>query len=316
MSLYYINTESFATATAVYLDLELTTKAPDGYYSLSGVYRQQLFGTLRESIECPHICDMVINNITTTDETSLGASDGTATIEFTTTGGQVNYSVNSVPAGVATSPLVLTSLSTSPYTIEFTDTFNCTVQQEFTIGTFVFAADYIMITYQFVDGDDLDIRARIVVPDIGQNAQNTYIGYGSGVLWPTVGDTILNWGYDNQGTGFESILIDLNNLKASNPLATEMVVDLRAFWWQAGTVGTGPVVLAATMWKGGSPVGPSNFIWTNPTAEDTFNIDSFGTQITLKSGTPTSGDRVAVLRYDLNNNTGYFDYPANDIIPV
>ena len=51
-SIYYIDTESFSTAKSVYTDVGLTTKAPDGFYSFSGIYRRQLFGQLKGLFNC------------------------------------------------------------------------------------------------------------------------------------------------------------------------------------------------------------------------------------------------------------------------
>lgn len=52
---YYIDTDSFSTATAIWSDSILTVKAPDGYYSSTGNYRQQLDGFLLDLIACPTI---------------------------------------------------------------------------------------------------------------------------------------------------------------------------------------------------------------------------------------------------------------------
>jgi hypothetical protein len=52
---YYIDTDNFSTATAVWTDSILTIKASDGYYSFTGSYRQQLDGFLLELMECPTI---------------------------------------------------------------------------------------------------------------------------------------------------------------------------------------------------------------------------------------------------------------------
>jgi hypothetical protein len=51
-STYYIDSSSFNTATSVYTNQELTIKAPDGYYSIGGLYRRQLFGNLQELVSC------------------------------------------------------------------------------------------------------------------------------------------------------------------------------------------------------------------------------------------------------------------------
>lgn len=63
-TLYYIDSNDFNTATSVYSDVALTIKAPDGYYSFSGVYRRQLFGDLQDVIPCtglPVAVDCVVS---------------------------------------------------------------------------------------------------------------------------------------------------------------------------------------------------------------------------------------------------------------
>jgi hypothetical protein len=51
-STYYIDTNDFSTAASVWTDLNLTIKAPDGFYSFFGNYRQQLNGVLLTTISC------------------------------------------------------------------------------------------------------------------------------------------------------------------------------------------------------------------------------------------------------------------------
>lgn len=178
---------------------------------------------------------------------------------------------------------------------------------------FVFDADYMLLTYQFTDGLDLDTRTRIVTPDVGQDAQTKYVGWGVASVWPTTGTPLLDWGGDNTGTGFESVLVNVAQLKASYPGASTLVVDLRAFWYN--TQGFNPVNVAATLWKGGTPIkqgsaGSPAFSFTNPTATATLNISSVGKQITLAPTTnkqQSSGERVATLTYNLQTNTGSFN---------
>jgi hypothetical protein len=49
---YYLDTNLFTTATAVYTDATLTTKAADGFYQSGGVYREQSSGLLGSIIPC------------------------------------------------------------------------------------------------------------------------------------------------------------------------------------------------------------------------------------------------------------------------
>lgn len=51
---YYIDSDSFTTATAVYTNANLTTAAADGFYQNCGVYRQQTSGVLGPVITCPN----------------------------------------------------------------------------------------------------------------------------------------------------------------------------------------------------------------------------------------------------------------------
>jgi hypothetical protein len=48
----FIDSSDFLTATAVYNDQDLITKAPDGYYNSNGLYREQLNGLLGPSFVC------------------------------------------------------------------------------------------------------------------------------------------------------------------------------------------------------------------------------------------------------------------------
>lgn len=50
---YYIDGPTLATATAVYTDAELTTSAPDGFYSDGTISREQISGVLSYAQVCP-----------------------------------------------------------------------------------------------------------------------------------------------------------------------------------------------------------------------------------------------------------------------
>ena len=51
--MYYIDATTFTAATVVCTDPELLTPAPDGYYSINGLVRQQLNGVLQFPVACP-----------------------------------------------------------------------------------------------------------------------------------------------------------------------------------------------------------------------------------------------------------------------
>jgi hypothetical protein len=52
MPIFYIDTNSFSTATAAWTNNTLTTKAPDGYYSDGEDYRRQLNGLFQATTSC------------------------------------------------------------------------------------------------------------------------------------------------------------------------------------------------------------------------------------------------------------------------
>ena len=249
-------------------------------------------------------CGLTVNSTNTTDPTNEAGNNGTATITFSGGAGTVTYTLNGSPQGTATSPLNITGLSENQsYVVVLTDSNGCRATSEFTLGqtTFNYAADYIMVTYQFTDGRDLDTRTGIRVPNVGQTTSTNYLGYGGRSYWPLSGTQYLTWGGDNRGTGFESVLLDVNDFKAANPSATEMVVDLRAHWYR--TTGTNPVNVEATLWKGGTPV-KGTYVWTNPTATETLVVESVGKQITNGYNNP---ERIATFKYNLTTGAGLLD---------
>ena len=81
--MYYIDSNSFNTATSVYSDVALSTKAPDGYYSFNGVYRRQLFGELQELTGCdgnPVAIDCVVSEWSAWGECIGGYQTRTRTV--------------------------------------------------------------------------------------------------------------------------------------------------------------------------------------------------------------------------------------------
>lgn len=88
---YYIDTADFLTATAVWTDTALTTKAPDGYYSFGGNYRQQLSGLLLSAVSCsapPVGC----TSYTVSTTSATGQSFTYTTCDGTASGGNIGGS--------------------------------------------------------------------------------------------------------------------------------------------------------------------------------------------------------------------------------
>ena len=176
----------------------------------------------------------------------------------------------------------------------------------FVPGNFTFNADYIVLTYAFNDGTDLDTRTRVSVPNIGQTGFSESIGWCVESEWPTSGTPILTWGGDNTGTGFESVLIDLIEFKSQYPGQNTILIDANAGWY--GTVGTNPVYIQATLYKGGTMVAdPDNYTFINNTFTAAYGAVSVGKTITLDLNTSCiDGEPVKSLQYNINTFNGQF----------
>jgi hypothetical protein len=185
--------------------------------------------------------------------------------------------------------------------------------------SFIFDADYIIITYQFTNGSDLDIRARVASPNIGQDSASKYLGFDRLSQFPTSGVPIIKWGNDNRGTGLESLYINVIRFKQLYPSATEIVTDLRCFWF--AEVGSNPVKISATMYKGGTIVETAHtdgtFIPLDRYTYYTYSNNGYtaigAAQSSLKVITDydpigrTNGERLATLTYNLTSKTGTFN---------
>ena len=288
------------------------------------------------------VCNITFN-VSSTSPTNQGGTNGTATISNITGGsGTYTYSWNTSPVQTTITATGLTAGQT--YVATVTDTVTgCVKTENITIGetNFTFDADYMVITYQFTNGLDLDTRTRIVSIDgttySDQNGQGKYIGYGQYQRTPQSAGFINNgsvcnmvikplamWGDDNMGTGYESVLIDFTQLGVGQ---NEVKVDCRALWWN--TLGTNPVNLSFTLYKGGCMVkqgsgGSPAYSYTNPTATSSLSGSSASKLITAKNtgGTATGssdlespnisaglsrGQRLAVITYNRSTNVGNID---------
>ena len=196
------------------------------------------------------------------------------------------------------------------------DTVDCDVTE------FTFDADYAVLTYKFSDASDLDTRSRIVEPDINMN---NYLGFGAGACFPADASwsktnipttAVIDWSGDNVGTGYESILVDIQKLKALKPDMVNFVVDLRAAWFNAGgPMGVLPVEVKAMFYKGGTmlksqPVtNPLSYEYTNPTATNSLQVTSNSKVINTRyqDDGGVRLQRLAVFKYNVVTKVGSFD---------
>ena len=196
------------------------------------------------------------------------------------------------------------------------DTVDCGITE------FTFDADYAVLTYKFSDATDLDTRTRIVEPNINMN---NYLGFGAGECFPTSTNwsktnipttAIIDWSGDNTGTGYESILVDIQKLKALRPDMVNFVVDLRAGWYNSQKpMGVLPVEVKAVFYKGGTmlksqPVKyPLSYEYTNPTATNSLQVTSNSKVINTRYQADGGKrlQRLAVFKYNVVTKVGSFD---------
>jgi len=175
----------------------------------------------------------------------------------------------------------------------------------FVPGGFTFDADYIVLTYSFTDGQDLDTRTRVTVPNIGQTTLTDSIGWCCSEQWPADGTPILTWGGDNTGTGFESVLIDLIEFKSQYPGENVIVMNSKAFWY--GELGSNPVTIRVTLYKGGTMVAdPDNYTFYNNTFTAAYGALSPGTTVTINQSDCIEGENITSLQYNLVTFNGLF----------
>jgi len=95
---YYLDGPTLETATAVFTDITLFTKAADGWYSIGGIVREQVGGVLQATVIC-NSCQLACGDTLVMDtdrgyytiQVDLGAATGAIEIEL---------DVNSIPDGI------------------------------------------------------------------------------------------------------------------------------------------------------------------------------------------------------------------------
>lgn len=143
-------------------------------------------------------------------------------------------------------------------------------------------ADYIIITYQFdaSGGTDLDTRTRIISPEKGNELGFCKDREAEG----------LYWSLDNQGTGVESVYIDVNHFKEN-----DVIEVLCKAWWYTRK-DSGKMSLDIRAYKGGT-MRNDKFQFINDGGEEVGNVISFPHRIKNLGGCGKA-EKIGVLRFD------------------
>jgi hypothetical protein len=128
-------------------------------------------------------------------------------------------------------------------------------------------ASYAIVSWTFQnDGLDLDIRARLVGPNVGQDTVFDCLGFTyDGVRTPvnawgplgsergipgSLNNYYIVWGGDNTGVGQEAVFMNLSLLKANYPSRRYFMLECYANWYKKSSIQ--PVQLNASIYEGGT----------------------------------------------------------------
>jgi len=173
------------------------------------------------------------------------------------------------------------------------------VQISNSTAQFKFVADYIVLTYEFNTGTDLDQRTKVIDPPIGGSP----VGWSQAItqLLPD-GSPVLTWGGDNTGTGVETAMLNLTNYRKN--FSVPLTVDCRCEWY--GDPGSTPVRIFATLYRGGA-IAPADFSFANGSAIASIEVGAGYANVTLNTQNGgTTGQSVALFVYDPISGAGTF----------
>lgn len=150
--MYYINSINFSNATSVYLDDLLTIIAPDGYYSIDGVYRNQVDGLLEDTAMCPSVVTVSVTNLAETTATFNG--------NFINDGGD-NLAIRGFVYSTSPNPTTANSVITD--TVRAKGTYSLNVTGLGGNNTYYVRA-YAIVFGQIIYGDQLNFTTIVIVP--------------------------------------------------------------------------------------------------------------------------------------------------------
>ncbi|HDP79783.1 MAG TPA: hypothetical protein ENN21_02955 [Spirochaetes bacterium] len=147
--------------------------------------------------------------------------------------------------------------------------------------------DYLVIRYYWdsgTGGTDLDTRTAIVDP-----ARNIDVGWARGA---TDGG-FLEWGGDNTGVGYESVLISLRELATRYTGHRKFDIRMRAFWFSTRI--SGDINIEFTGYDGGRMV-KDGYNWINQGGTQLGQATVIRNIVT-QVGSNVDGDEAGIARY-------------------
>jgi hypothetical protein len=160
----------------------------------------------------------------------------------------------------------------------------------------VFLADFITLTYEFVDGLDLDTRTSISSPEVGIEVgwcQSLFFTGSNGQIW-------YNWGGDNTATGFESVLFYINAIRPDYPTAV-LTGSCRAWWYNL--LVSGDITISLKAYQGGTmQYVDGQFRWENVGGVEVASLTQNANVTRNDAACIDDPDCVTGFTYDLSTN--------------
>lgn len=172
-------------------------------------------------------------------------------------------------------------------------------------NTTALGMDYINIKFDWPSpGRDLDFKAMLVSPSVGQSQALGYFGSYVNNRYPATGTKwYMLWGGDDayESPGNESIVVNVQQLQTDFPTQRFVVIACYAMWGRNLTVTpnvsiANPITATATLWEGGLPV-LSGHQYVNPTATDTKYLKTKGNCTASYSVLPYASETGQFMTY-------------------
>lgn len=157
-----------------------------------------------------------------------------------------------------------------------------------------FDADWIIFTYEFTSGRDLDTRTRIT----GLSGD---LGWARGGSW----NGVLEWGGDNLGQGVEGCKLNIAAWKAGG-YGDVINLEFRAFWYGSRGNPNNPVGIKAALYRGGTAIHDGGYGYINPTAEEQIWVKSLTKTINTQTSSNNNGDPITRFSYNTLTTNGIF----------
>lgn len=161
-----------------------------------------------------------------------------------------------------------------------------------------FNVDYVVVYYNWTNGDDLDQRTRLVSPVV-----SPYLGWSRPFTFPSPISPVIERSFDNIDIGYESVVLYVDNFVNLYPAATVATFEMRAYWYSV--VGTNPVNIGVVAYRGGEmeeDLGTG--LWINTTYDERWIFPTYPKIVTLQTTNPLSdGEFIRFITFDLVNTT-------------